>query len=79
FFLAESIPSVAGQLFFPENYLQEVYAMVRAEGGLCLADEVQVGFGRVGSHWWAFETQGVVPDAVSMGKPIGNGHPMSAV
>ncbi|WP_025126657.1 aminotransferase class III-fold pyridoxal phosphate-dependent enzyme [Pseudomonas sp. PH1b] len=79
FFLAESIPSVAGQLFFPENYLQEVYALVRAEGGLCLADEVQVGFGRVGSHWWAFETQGVVPDAVSMGKPIGNGHPLSAV
>lgn len=79
FFLAESIPSVAGQLFFPENYLKEVYAMVRAEGGVCLADEVQVGFGRVGSHWWAFETQGVVPDAVSMGKPIGNGHPMSAV
>lgn len=79
FFLAESIPSVAGQLFFPENYLREVYAMVRAAGGLCLADEVQVGFGRVGSHWWAFETQGVVPDAVSMGKPIGNGHPLSAV
>ncbi|HDS1706408.1 aminotransferase class III-fold pyridoxal phosphate-dependent enzyme [Pseudomonas putida] len=79
FFIAESIPSVAGQVFLPEHYLEEVYAMVRAEGGLCLADEVQVGFGRVGSHWWAFETQGVVPDAVSMGKPIGNGHPMSAV
>ncbi|MCX2887679.1 aminotransferase class III-fold pyridoxal phosphate-dependent enzyme [Pseudomonas sp. DCB_BI] len=79
FFLAESIPSVAGQVFLPQHYLKEVYAMVRAEGGLCLADEVQVGFGRVGSHWWAFETQGVVPDAVSMGKPIGNGHPMSAV
>ncbi|WP_409259507.1 aminotransferase class III-fold pyridoxal phosphate-dependent enzyme [Pseudomonas sp. KCJK9009] len=79
FFIAESIPSVAGQVFLPEHYLEAVYAMVRAEGGLCLADEVQVGFGRVGSHWWAFETQGVVPDAVSMGKPIGNGHPMSAV
>ncbi len=79
FFLAESIPSVAGQVFLPEGYLREVYGMVRAAGGLCLADEVQVGFGRVGSHWWAFETQGVVPDAVSMGKPIGNGHPMSAV
>ncbi len=79
FFLAESIPSVAGQVFLPEGYLKDVYAMVRAEGGLCLADEVQVGFGRVGSHWWAFETQGVVPDIVSMGKPIGNGHPMSAV
>ncbi|MGV2099952.1 aminotransferase class III-fold pyridoxal phosphate-dependent enzyme [Rhizobium sp. 21-4511-3d] len=79
FFIAESIPSVAGQVFLPDGYLKEVYAMVRAAGGLCLADEVQVGFGRVGSHWWAFETQDVVPDIVSMGKPIGNGHPMSAV
>ncbi|MBB6484768.1 aminotransferase class III-fold pyridoxal phosphate-dependent enzyme [Rhizobium lusitanum] len=79
FFMAESIPSVAGQVFFPDGYLKEVYAMVRSAGGLCLADEVQVGFGRVGSHWWAFETQGVVPDVVSMGKPIGNGHPMSAI
>lgn len=78
-FFAESIPSVAGQVFLPEGYLREVYAMVRAEGGLCVADEVQVGFGRVGSHWWAFEMQDVVPDIVTMGKPIGNGHPMSAV
>jgi 4-aminobutyrate aminotransferase-like enzyme len=66
-------------VFLPEGYLKEVYAMVRAEGGLCVADEVQVGFGRVGSHWWAFEMQDVVPDIVTMGKPIGNGHPMSAV
>lgn len=79
FFLAESIPSVAGQVFLPEGYLKEVYAMVRAAGGVCIADEVQVGFGRVGSHWWAFELQDVVPDIVTMGKPIGNGHPMSAV
>ncbi|MGO4835850.1 aminotransferase class III-fold pyridoxal phosphate-dependent enzyme, partial [Rhizobiaceae sp. 2RAB30] len=79
FFIAESIPSVAGQVFLPEGYLREVYAMVRAAGGLCIADEVQVGFGRVGSHWWAFETQGVTPDIVTMGKPIGNGHPMAAV
>src|SRR5690606_3211974 len=78
-FLAESIPSVAGQVFLPENYLKEVYAMVRAEGGLCVADEVQVGFGRIGTHWWAFEMQDVVPDIVTMGKPIGNGHPMSAL
>ena len=78
-FLAESIPSVAGQVFLPDGYLKEVYAMVRAAGGICAADEVQVGFGRVGSHWWAFETQGVVPDIVTMGKPIGNGHPMAAV
>jgi 4-aminobutyrate aminotransferase-like enzyme len=79
FFIAESIPSVAGQVFLPEGYLKEVYAMVRAAGGFCIADEVQVGFGRVGSHWWAFETQGVTPDIVTMGKPIGNGHPMSAL
>lgn len=78
-FIAESIPSVAGQVFLPDGYLREVYAMVRAAGGVCVADEVQVGFGRVGSHWWAFETQGVVPDIVTMGKPIGNGHPMAAL
>ncbi|MDW6023423.1 aminotransferase class III-fold pyridoxal phosphate-dependent enzyme [Mesorhizobium sp. BAC0120] len=78
-FMAESIPSVAGQVFLPEGYLNEVYAMVRGAGGLCVADEVQVGFGRVGSHWWAFETQDVVPDIVTMGKPIGNGHPMAAL
>ena len=78
-FLAESIPSVAGQVFLPDGYLDRVYAMVRAAGGVCVADEVQVGFGRVGSHWWAFETQGVVPDIVTMGKPIGNGHPMAAL
>ncbi|MET2831685.1 aminotransferase class III-fold pyridoxal phosphate-dependent enzyme [Mesorhizobium shangrilense] len=78
-FLAESIPSVAGQVFLPQGYLREVYAMVRAAGGICVADEVQVGFGRVGSHWWAFETQGVTPDIVTMGKPIGNGHPMAAL
>lgn len=78
-FIAESIPSVAGQVFLPDGYLREVYAMVRAAGGICVADEVQVGFGRVGSHWWAFEMQDVVPDIVTMGKPIGNGHPMAAV
>ncbi|UDF30716.1 UNVERIFIED_ORG: aminotransferase class III-fold pyridoxal phosphate-dependent enzyme [Roseateles sp. XES5] len=79
FFIAESIPSVAGQVFLPEGYLREVYRLVREAGGVCIADEVQVGFGRVGSHWWAFETQGVVPDIVTMGKPIGDGHPMAAV
>lgn len=78
-FLAESIPSVAGQVFLPDGYLEKVYPMVRAAGGICVADEVQVGFGRVGSHWWAFETQNVVPDIVTMGKPIGNGHPMAAL
>lgn len=79
FFIAESIPSVAGQVFLPEGYLKDVYRMVRDAGGVCIADEVQVGFGRVGSHWWAFEEQGVVPDIVTMGKPIGDGHPLAAV
>ncbi|WP_428647019.1 aminotransferase class III-fold pyridoxal phosphate-dependent enzyme [Roseibium sp.] len=78
-FFSEGILGTGGQLTLPEDYLKNAYAHVRAAGGLCLADEVQVGFGRVGSHMWAFETQGVVPDIVSLGKPIGNGHPMAAV
>jgi len=52
---------------------------VRNAGGVCIMDEVQVGFGRVGDHFWGFELQGVVPDIVTMGKPIGNGHPLGAV
>jgi 4-aminobutyrate aminotransferase-like enzyme len=78
-FIAESILSCAGQVVLPPGYLRGAYEAVRAGGGLCIADEVQVGFGRVGSHFWAFETQGVVPDIVTMGKPIGNGHPLGAV
>ncbi|WP_437437234.1 aminotransferase class III-fold pyridoxal phosphate-dependent enzyme [Shinella daejeonensis] len=78
-FFSEGILGTGGQLTLPENYLKEAFAHVRAAGGLCLADEVQVGFGRVGRHMWAHETQGVVPDIVTMGKPIGNGHPMAAV
>jgi 4-aminobutyrate aminotransferase-like enzyme len=78
-FIAESILSCAGQIVLPPGYLRGAYEAVRAAGGVCIADEVQVGFGRVGSHFWAFETQGVVPDIVTMGKPIGNGHPLGAV
>ena len=78
-FIAESMLSCAGQIVLPDGYLHHAYEAVRAAGGLCIADEVQVGFGRVGSHFWAFETQGVVPDIVTMGKPIGNGHPLGAV
>ncbi|MGE0008046.1 MAG: aminotransferase class III-fold pyridoxal phosphate-dependent enzyme [Parvibaculaceae bacterium] len=78
-FIAESVPSCAGQIFFPPHYLEEAYRIIRAAGGLTIADEVQVGMGRVGSHMWAFETQGVVPDIVTMGKPIGNGHPLAAL
>ena len=68
-----------GRFLLPEGYLAKAYEIVRAAGGVCIADEVQVGFGRVGDHFWAFENQGVVPDIVVMGKPIGNGHPLAAV
>ena len=78
-FIGESILSCGGQIVLPKGYLKNVYAKVRATGGLCIADEVQVGFGRVGSHFWGFELQDVVPDIVTLGKPIGNGHPLAAV
>ena len=77
--LVESMLSCAGQIELPDGYLSEAASCVRENGGLLIADEVQVGFGRVGTHMWAFENMGVVPDIVVMGKPIGNGHPMAAV
>ena len=77
--LIESMLSCAGQVPLPDAYLQEAASAVRRVGGLLIADEVQVGFGRGGSHMWAFEESGVTPDIVVMGKPIGNGHPMAAV
>jgi 4-aminobutyrate aminotransferase-like enzyme len=77
--LVESMLSCAGQIELPDGYLREAASSVRENGGLLIADEVQVGFGRVGTHMWAFEDTGVVPDIVVMGKPIGNGHPMAAV
>ena len=78
-YIAESLPSVAGQILFPDGYISDVYRHVRDAGGVCIADEVQTGFGRVGSHLWGFEMQNAVPDIVVLGKPIGNGHPLAAV
>jgi len=78
-FLCESLLSCGGQVELPPGYLPAAYQHARAAGALCIADEVQVGFGRVGTHRWGFETQGVVPDIVTLGKPIGNGHPLGAV
>jgi 4-aminobutyrate aminotransferase-like enzyme/Ser/Thr protein kinase RdoA (MazF antagonist) len=78
-FIAESLPSSAGQIVLPPGYLPAAYAAARAAGAVVIADEVQIGFGRVGSHMWAFEAEGAVPDIVTMGKPIGNGHPMAAL
>ncbi|WP_319407245.1 aminotransferase class III-fold pyridoxal phosphate-dependent enzyme [uncultured Desulfosarcina sp.] len=78
-FICESMLGCGGQVLLPDGYLRAAFAHVRAAGGVCIADEVQVGFGRAGTHFWAFETQGVVPDIVTLGKPMGNGHPVAAV
>jgi len=78
-FICETLLGVGGQIPLPPGYLKEVYKHIRAVGGLCIADEVQVGFGRVGEKFWGYELQDVIPDIVVMGKPIGNGHPLAAV
>ncbi len=78
-FIAESLGGVSGQIVLPDGYLETVYPMIRSSGGLCIADEVQVGLGRMGRCMWGFETQGVVPDIVTIGKPLGNGHPLAVV
>jgi alanine-glyoxylate transaminase / (R)-3-amino-2-methylpropionate-pyruvate transaminase len=78
-FIAESIQGVGGTIVFPPGYLQQAYAHTRAAGGVCVADEVQAGFGRTGTHYWGFHTQEVIPDIVTMAKGIGNGVPLAAV
>ena len=69
----------AGGVLLPDGYLRDVYASVRAAGGLCIADEVQVGFGRMGSSFWGFEQSGVYPDLITIAKPMGNGFPIGGV
>ena len=78
-FIAETFPSVGGQIIPPKGYLQAIYAKIRAAGGLCIADEVQTGLGRLGDYYFGFEQQNIVPDIVVLGKPLGNGHPVGAV
>jgi len=78
-FICESILSCGGQIELPEHFLEMAYAAVRKAGGLCIADEVQVGCGRMGEQFWGFQLHGVIPDIVTIGKPIGNGHPLAAV
>ena len=78
-FICESMLGCGGQVPLPEGFLEQSYQHVRRHGGLCIADEVQVGFARSGKHFWSFELQDVVPDIVTLGKPIGNGHPLGAV
>jgi alanine-glyoxylate transaminase/(R)-3-amino-2-methylpropionate-pyruvate transaminase len=78
-FLAEPIQGVGGATHGAPNYLKEAYAVIREAGGLCIADEVQTGFGRTGKHFWGFQNFDVVPDFVTMAKGIGNGAPLAAV
>jgi 4-aminobutyrate aminotransferase-like enzyme/Ser/Thr protein kinase RdoA (MazF antagonist) len=78
-FFAEPLPGCGGQIVPPAGFLRAAFDHVRAAGGVCVGDEVQTGLGRVGTHFWAFETQDAVPDIVTVGKPIGNGHPLGAV
>ncbi|MFS0901368.1 aminotransferase class III-fold pyridoxal phosphate-dependent enzyme, partial [Mycolicibacterium litorale] len=78
-FICESVYGNAGGMALPDGYLQQVYAAVRGVGGLAIADEVQVGYGRLGHWFWGFEQQGVVPDIVSVAKSTGNGYPLGAV
>ena len=78
-FICESCPSVGGQIVPPPGYLRAVYRDVRDAGGVCIADEVQTAYGRMGTSFYAFEAQEVIPDIVVLGKPIGNGYPLGAV
>jgi 4-aminobutyrate aminotransferase-like enzyme len=78
-FIAEPMSGNAGGIVLPEGYLAAAYDQVRAAGGLCIADEVQTGLGRLGDWFWAFESQGVVPDVVTVAKAAGNGVPVGAV
>lgn len=78
-FIAETFPSVGGQIIPPKGYLPAVYARIRSAGGICIADEVQTGLGRLGEYYFGFEQQEVTPDIVVLGKPIGNGHPLGVV
>lgn len=78
-FISETIQGVGGAVPLVPGYLEKVYPIIREAGGICIADEVQTGFGRLGSHYWGFETQGVIPDIVTLAKGIGNGLPLAAV
>jgi 4-aminobutyrate aminotransferase-like enzyme/Ser/Thr protein kinase RdoA (MazF antagonist) len=78
-FIAETFPSVGGQIIPPAGYLPAVYRRIRAAGGVCIADEVQTGLGRLGDYYFGFEQQGAIPDIVVLGKPIGNGYPLGVV
>lgn len=78
-FISEPVVGCGGQVPLAKSYLKEIYPAIRNQGGICVSDEVQTGFGRLGDFFWGFEMQEVVPDIVIIGKPMANGHPMGAV
>ena len=78
-FIVEPVMGCGGQIIIPRSFMLEAFKIINEAGGLCIVDEVQIGFGRLGSHFWGFEMSGVVPDIITLGKSIGNGHPLSAV
>ncbi len=78
-FIVEPIMGCGGQIVFPPGFLSAAFKLIRENGGICIADEVQIGFGRMGTHYWGYETESVVPDIITIGKSMGNGHPLSAV
>jgi 4-aminobutyrate aminotransferase-like enzyme len=78
-FISEPVVGCGGQVPLAHGYLKALYPSIRKNGGVCISDEVQTGFGRLGDHFWGFEAQDVVPDMVVIGKPMGNSHPMGAV
>jgi len=78
-FVVEAMMGCGGQSLVADGFMEGAFELVKRAGGICIADEVQLGFGRVGTHFWGFDTYGVLPEIVTMGMPIGNGHPLSAV
>ena len=78
-FISEPILGCGGQVPLPKDYLKIIYRNIRKKGGVCISDEVQTGFGRLGKYFWGYEMHNVVPDLVILGKPMGNGHPIGAV
>ena len=78
-FMVEPVMGCGGQIMIPRSFMIEAFQIINEAGGLCIVDEVQIGFGRLGSHFWGFEMSGVVPDIITVGKSIGNGHPLSVV
>ena len=78
-FISEPVVGCGGQVPLAKGYLKDIYPAIRKQGGVCISDEVQTGFGRLGTSFWGFEAQDVIPDMVILGKPMANGHPMGAV